>query len=86
MPWAGLAGYAGRGHCIEEGMVNGMRFLLLALLPLVGKVPISYSVRNLLVRWKITLMTMTAFTAITALLTVMLAFVNGMYRLTAGSA
>jgi putative ABC transport system permease protein len=49
-------------------------------------VPLSYSIRNLLVRWKITLMTMTAFTLIAALLVVMLAFINGMYRLTANSA
>jgi putative ABC transport system permease protein len=59
--------------------------LLLLVLPLVGKLPISYSIRNLLVRWKITLMTMTAFTLIIALMVVMLAFVNGMYRLTANS-
>jgi len=60
--------------------------VLLVTLPLLGKIPLSYSLRNLLVRWKITLMTMTAFTLIAALLTVMLAFVNGMYRLTANSA
>jgi predicted lysophospholipase L1 biosynthesis ABC-type transport system permease subunit len=64
----------------------GFYALLLLTLPLVGKVPISYSVRNLLVRWKITLMTMTAFTLIAALVVVMLAFINGMYRLTANSA
>jgi ABC-type lipoprotein release transport system permease subunit len=66
--------------------VLGFYLLLFVTLPLLGKVPISYSVRNLLVRWKITLMTMAAFTLIAALLTVMLAFVNGMYRLTANSA
>ena len=40
----------------------GFYVVLLTTLPLLGKVPIMYSVRNLLVRWKITLMTMTAFT------------------------
>src|SRR6516162_4700040 len=60
--------------------------VLLVTLPLLGKIPLSYSLRNLLVRWKITLMTMTAFTLIAALLVVMLAFINGMYRLTANSA
>src|SRR5262249_38387360 len=37
------------------------------------------------VRWPTTLLTALAFTLVIALLTVMLAFVNGMYRLTAGS-
>ncbi len=58
---------------------------LMVLLAIVGKVPISYNVRNLLVRWRITLMTALAFTLVVALMTVMLAFVNGMYRLTLGS-
>ena len=51
----------------------------------VGKVPLRYNVRNLTVRWKTTLMTALAFTLVIALLTVMLAFVNGMYRLTQAS-
>jgi putative ABC transport system permease protein len=51
----------------------------------VGKVPLKYNVRNLVVRWPTTLLTAFAFTLVIALLTVMLAFVNGMYRLTAGS-
>ncbi len=62
---------------------------MLATLPLLGKVPIGDSLRgggNLLVRWKITLMTMTAFTLRSRRSsTVMLAFVNGMYDLTAHS-
>jgi hypothetical protein len=56
----------------------------LALLA-VGKVPLKYNVRNLVVRWPTTLLTAFAFTMVIALLTVMLAFVNGMYHLTAGS-
>ena len=37
------------------------------------------------VRWRTTLLTALAFTLVVALLTVMLAFVNGMYQLTEGS-
>jgi ABC-type lipoprotein release transport system permease subunit len=60
--------------------------VLLAGLALVGKVPISYNIRNLLVRWRITLLTALAFTLVVGLMTVLLAFVNGMYRLVEGSA
>jgi hypothetical protein len=52
----------------------------------VGRVPLQYNVRNLLVRWPITLLTVAAFTLVIGLMTWMLAFVNGMYRLTEGSA
>lgn len=58
---------------------------LLMFLFFVGQVPIGYNLRNLAVRWPITLLTAVAFTAVVGLLTVMLAFVNGMYRLTKGS-
>lgn len=54
-------------------------------LAVVGKVPLSYNLRNLFVRWRITLLTALAFTLVVSLLTVMLAFVNGMNRLTQGS-
>ncbi len=40
-------------------------------------VPVSYSYRNLLVRWKTTLMTAGGFVLVVAALVVMLAFVNG---------
>jgi putative ABC transport system permease protein len=59
--------------------------LLAALLSLLGKVPVIYNLRNLQVRWRTTLVTALAFTLVIALLTVMLAFVNGMYKLTQGS-
>ncbi len=59
--------------------------LLLTLLLLLGKVPLRYNFRNLTVRWKTTAMTALAFTLVISLLTVMLAFVNGMYRLTEAS-
>src|SRR5438309_3364803 len=66
------------------GTLAGL-FALVAVLAVVGKVPLSYNVRNLLVRWRITLLTALAFTLVVGLMTVMLAFVNGMYRLTEGS-
>jgi len=56
-----------------------------ALLVWLGRIPIQYNLRNLVVRWKTTLLTALAFTAVIALLTVMMAFVNGMYQLTATS-
>src|SRR5947207_3443699 len=59
--------------------------LLLQALGLVRRVPFSYNLRNLFVRWRTTLLTALAFTLVVALMTVMLAFVNGMYRLTEGS-
>jgi putative ABC transport system permease protein len=58
---------------------------LALLLALLGRVPVRYNVRNLQVRWRTTVATALAFTLVIALLTVMLAFVNGMYKLTLGS-
>ena len=52
------------------------------LLMILGRVPLRYNLRNLTVRWRATFMTALAFTLVVGLLTVMLAFVNGMYRLT----
>lgn len=59
--------------------------MLLLLLLAISKVPLSYTVRNLTVRWRTTLLTASAFTAVVALLVVMLAFVNGMQKLTEGT-
>lgn len=65
--------------------------VLLALLPLIlsalpiRKVPLRYNLRNLQHRWLTTLVTAFAFTFVTLLLTVMLAFVAGMQRLTEGT-
>jgi ABC-type lipoprotein release transport system permease subunit len=58
---------------------------LLVILGIVGKIPISYSFRNLLVRWPITFLTALAFTVVVGLLTILLAFVNGMYKVTEAS-
>jgi ABC-type antimicrobial peptide transport system permease subunit len=59
--------------------------LLMAGLALAGKVPLKYNVRNLVVRWPVTLLTAVAFLLVVGMLTVMLAFVSGMYKLTEGS-
>ena len=58
---------------------------LLQALGVVRGVPFRYNLRNLMVRWRVTLLTALAFTAVVALTIVMLAFVNGMDRLTEGS-
>jgi ABC-type lipoprotein release transport system permease subunit len=52
---------------------------------LTGKMVLRYNVRNLFVRWRITLLTAMAFMLVIGLLTVMRAFVNGMYKLTESS-
>jgi len=59
--------------------------LVMVLLFLIGKVPLTYNLHNLLVRWRTTLLTALAFTLVVSLLIIMLAFVNGMARLTEGS-
>jgi ABC-type antimicrobial peptide transport system permease subunit len=58
---------------------------LVVVLMAVGKVPLGYNLRNLMTRWKTTLVTALAFTVVIGLLTVMLAFVAGMNKLTEGS-
>ena len=64
-------------------------FAIAVAIPLVlwsiGKIPLSYNLRNLTLRWKTTVMTALAFTAVIALLTVMMAFVNGMKKMTEGT-
>jgi len=59
--------------------------VLLVSLFVLNEVPLKYNLRNLTVRWRTTLLTALAFTSVVALLTVMLAFVNGMYQLTENS-
>jgi ABC-type lipoprotein release transport system permease subunit len=59
--------------------VTGLLILLLAGL---GKVPFNYNLRNMVVRWRTSVVTALAFTLVIGLLVVMLAFVNGMSRLT----
>src|SRR5262245_47694888 len=69
---------------VVAGLAASAAAVAVAVLP-VAKVPLSYNRRNLTVRWKTTLVTALAFTLVIALLTVMLAFVNGMNRLTESS-
>lgn len=63
------------------GILGGTAALL-ALLLAFSKVPLSYNLYNLKTRWITTSMIGFAFTLVIGLLTVMLAFVNGMYELT----
>jgi ABC-type lipoprotein release transport system permease subunit len=53
----------------------------LLLLLLIGKVPLAYNFRYLWVRRRDTLLTALAFTVVVALVVILLAFVNGMYKL-----
>jgi len=62
--------------------IFGTVALFLLLLVVIGKVPLSYNLLNLRVRWITTLITAGAFTLVIALQTFMLAFVNGMYAMT----
>ena len=59
--------------------------VLVGALLFVRKVPLAYNLRNLVVRWRTTLLTALAFTFVVALLTFMLAFVTGMSNLTRNS-
>jgi ABC-type antimicrobial peptide transport system permease subunit len=58
---------------------------VLAVLVVAGRVPVKYNLRNLLVRWPMTLLTGLAFTVVIALLTYLQAMVNGMSQLTEDS-
>jgi ABC-type lipoprotein release transport system permease subunit len=58
---------------------------LLGVLAFAGKVPLKYNFRNLLVRWRMTLLTGLAFAVVIGLLTYLLAMVNGMWQLTEDS-
>jgi len=61
--------------------VIGSIAVLFALV-LLGRVPFNYNLRNLMVRWRTTLLTALAFTLVISLQTVMLAFVEGMTQMT----
>jgi ABC-type lipoprotein release transport system permease subunit len=63
----------------------GAAAAVIVVLLILSKVPISYNLHNLTVRWRTTLLTGLAFTLVLSLLTVMLAFVKGMYELTRSS-
>lgn len=59
--------------------------IIVAALYFAGRVPIAYNLRNLLVRWKTTVLTALAFTVVVTLLIVMHAFATGITRLSEGS-
>ena len=64
-------------------LVGGLLTTLWLLM--LSKVPLSYNLNNLKVRWKNTGLTALAFTLVLSVLTLMLAFVTGMTRLTESS-
>lgn len=87
--WKGITGvllFLGLGLAllIVISLLASLFTFVIACLP-VANVPVRYNLRNLQARWKSTLATAGAFTLVVALLTVMLAFVKGMNRLTEGS-
>ncbi|MFM9965645.1 MAG: ABC transporter permease [Planctomycetaceae bacterium] len=79
--FTGLLTLAFTNPAIGFGAAAGLIVVLIVL----SKVPLSYNIQNLLVRWRTTLLTGLAFTLVLSLLTVMLAFVKGMYELTQSS-
>lgn len=83
MLWLSTASVAGIPNWMLLAL--GLLAALMLLLVVVGKVPKSYNLLNIRVRWKTTTLTALAFTLVIALLTVMLAFVNGMRALTESS-
>lgn len=63
----------------------GAFIVALLAMAVMGPIPIQYNIRNLTVRWLTSLLTVFAFVIVVSLVTVMLAFVNGMQRLTDSS-
>ncbi len=77
---------------LPPAMIDGWPYVLilvylldLGLVFAIGKVPLRYNLRNLRVRWVTTAMTGLAFTIVVGLLTLMLAFLDSVGRLTASS-
>lgn len=73
----------GVGHLTCITLAFGVAVTLLLLT--ISKVPLSYNLNNLRVRWKNTGMTALAFTLVLSVMTLMLAFVTGMTKLTESS-
>ena len=79
-------------NALPRAMVEQWPYVLLimyatdlAVLFAIGKVPLQYNIRNLAVRWKVTILTGLTFTVVVGLLTGMFAFVNGINQLTSNS-
>lgn len=72
-----------RVWAISGPVLWGIVFVLFLIAA--GRVPLRYNLRNISVRWRASLMTILAFVLVVGLLTVMMAFVNGMDKLTRDS-
>src|SRR5262245_10283603 len=79
-------------NALPRAMVDQWPYVLLVLyatdllvLFAIGKVPLQYNYRNLIVRWKITLLTGATFTLVVGLLTGMFAYINGLNEVTVSS-
>ncbi len=59
--------------------------IVVGILAAFNRVPLKYTLRNLTVRWKTIVLTALAFTLVIGVLVVMLAFVNGMRKMTEGT-
>lgn len=59
-----------------------MYLLDILLLAFIGRIPLAYNIRNVVVRWKVTSLTLAAFAFVIGLLVFMLGFVKGMNDLT----
>jgi len=89
LKYAGIGLLAGIGLAVGVILLISAGLIVLLILQIFGlvrRVPLGYNFRNLVVRWRTTLLTTLAFIMVVGLMTVMRAFVNGMYALTAGSA
>jgi len=71
----------GASSPVLKGIYIGAVLLLLILL-VIGKVPLSYNLMNLVTRWLTTTFTIGAFILVIGVQIGMLAFVNGMYAMT----
>jgi len=86
--WGGGAFLAVLGLLVAVTLLISAVLIVVMLLQLVGvvpRVPLNYNIRNLMVRWRTTVLTGLAFVLVIGLMTVLLAFVNGMYAMTKGS-
>lgn len=81
--WLRGATWFGINRLTAITLVSGLLVTLYLLI--ISKVPLSYNLNNLKVRWKNTALTALAFTLVIGVLTLMLAFVNGMTQLTKSS-
>jgi putative ABC transport system permease protein len=60
-------------------------FALMLLFVYLAKIPIGYNIRNLIVRFRTTLLTAIAFTMVIGVLTFLMGFINGLKKLTSST-